>query len=810
MNYNIKAQEVIAFIEEGSKLKKKMTIGTEDILLGLISIKETIAYTLLSSVGLIKDNLTKLMEESLVSDVKTKKASKLNFSPKAKEILENAKEEARICDRELAGTEHILLALLKIGDCVALRLLNTLGIDTKQLFLKTIEAARVDVTEYQRKLPQEQGTKEENILFEHGKDLTLWAKSGRMDPMIGREREMEQLIQTLCRRTKNNPCLVGDAGVGKTALVEGLAQLIALKKVPARLENKRIFSLNMSSVVAGSKYRGEFEDRMKKIIQGLEEDNSIILFIDELHTLIGAGASEGSLDASNIMKPALSRGLIQVIGTTTRDEYRKYIEKDGALARRFQGIDIEEPTDKESIQILEGLKEKFETYHQVHILPEAIKEAVYLSKRYIYDRFLPDKAIDIMDEAATKVSLRGVQGNKRFEKLILKLNQLELEQDRLLSEGNLVDIQKNIKEVTKIKNQIEEMETTFIEGENKYKKTVTKEDVAAIASALTQIPVSKMTKSQSKHLSQLEPLLKKRVIGQDEAILKVSKSIKRGRLGLQSPKKPMGSFLFLGPTGVGKTELSKVLTEAIFGEEDAMIRLDMSEYMEKHSVSKLIGSPPGYVGFDEGGQLTEKIRRKPYSLILFDEIEKAHPDVFNILLQVLDDGQMTDARGKKVDFKNTIIILTSNIGARMLTENKQLGFGQALQSKEEEYDKMKKNVLQELEKAFRPEFLNRLDEIIVFKSLGNEEREKIASILLQELQERCEKNLGFKLQISKEVKSLIIEKGTDAKYGARPLRRAIQTYLEDSLADFVIENEVENTKIRAKVNKDEVIYHFVK
>lgn len=808
MNYNMKAQEVLRFIEGENKNKRKYTIGTEDILLGLICVPETIAYTLLSSVGVIKDHLMKLMEESLVSEVKTKKSSKVIYSPKAKEILENAKVEADICHRDLIGTEHILLALLKIGDCVATRLLNTLGIDTKQLFLKTIEAARVDVSEYQKKLPQ--GPKEENILFEHGKDLTLWAKSGRLDPMIGREREMEQLIQTLCRRTKNNPCLVGDAGVGKTALVEGLAQLIALKRVPARLENKRIFSLNMSSVVAGSKYRGEFEDRMKKIIQGLEEDDSIILFIDELHTLIGAGASEGSLDASNIMKPALSRGLIQVIGTTTRDEYRKYIEKDGALARRFQGIDIEEPTSKESIQILEGLKEKFETYHQVQILPEAISEAVYLSKRYIHDRFLPDKAIDIMDEAATKVSLRGVQGNKGFEKLVHKLKELKQVQEEILPLGNLVDIQKNMKEINKVKEKIEGIETASIEGLSQYRKVVTKEDVAEIISSLTQIPVSKMTKSQNKHLSQLESSLKKRVIGQDEAILKVSKSIKRGRLGLQSPKKPMGSFLFLGPTGVGKTELSKVLTEVVFGEEDAMIRLDMSEYMEKHSVSKLIGSPPGYVGFDEGGQLTEKIRRKPYSLILFDEIEKAHPDVFNILLQVLDDGQMTDARGKKVDFKNTIIILTSNIGARMITENKQLGFGQALQSKEEAYDKMKKNVLQELEKAFRPEFLNRLDEIIVFKSLGTEEREKIATILLKELQERCENNLGFKLQISKEVKSLIIEKGTDAKYGARPLRRAIQTYLEDSLADFVIENEVENTKIRAKLIKDVVTYHFVK
>ena len=792
-------------------------IGTEHLLLGLLSETEGAAGRVLEEFQVDGKKLVELIDKLVtpaevgnVTEIEMKPA----YSPRTEKVLESAVAEAQNSGCEKAGTEHLLLAMLRETDCVGTRLLYTMGVNIQKLYAAVLGAMGYDNESIQEefqaaKAMQNPGGSPTPALDQYSRDLTQMAAEGKLDPVVGREKEISRLIQILSRRTKNNPCLVGEPGVGKTAIAEGLAQRILAGSVPETIKDKRLVVLDLSGMVAGSKYRGEFEERIRKVVDEVRENQGILLFIDELHTIIGAGGAEGALDASNILKPSLSRGELQIIGATTLEEYRKYIEKDAALERRFQPVTVEEPSEEEAYEILKGLRPYYERHHKVEILDEALEAAVKMSVRYINDRFLPDKAIDLIDEAASKVQLSGYQASSEIEDLSREIQEILQEKERAIKTGYL-SLAKECQE--KQKEAEARLEQLQVKEEKKNQRKSGKVDekaVASIVSDWTKIPVQRLTEGETRRLAQLEKELHKRVIGQEEAVHAVSQAVKRGRVGLKDPNRPIGSFLFLGPTGVGKTELSKALAQAVFGSEQAMIRVDMSEYMEKHSVSKLIGSPPGYVGYDEGGQLSEKVRRNPYSVILFDEIEKAHPDVFNILLQVLDDGHITDAHGRKVDFKQTIIIMTSNAGAQAIVEPKQLGFISQKDEKKD-YEKMKSGVMEEVRRLFKPEFLNRIDEIMVFHTLNKEEIRKIVLLLLKSLEKRCEEQMDIHLNVTNSAVDYIVEAGFDAKYGARPLRRAIQSKIEDRLANELLEGKIKRGDIVQVQYRNKEIRFIVK
>ncbi|WP_368369530.1 ATP-dependent Clp protease ATP-binding subunit [Ruminococcus sp. RTP21484sp1_RTP31003st1_F6_RTP31003_210430] len=792
-------------------------IGTEHLLLGLLSETEGAAGRVLEEFQVDGKKLVELIDKLVtpaevgnVTEIEMKPA----YSPRTEKVLESAVAEAQNSGCEKAGTEHLLLAMLRETDCVGTRLLYTMGVNIQKLYAAVLGAMGYDNESIQEefqaaKAMQNPGGSPTPALDQYSRDLTQMAAEGKLDPVVGREKEISRLIQILSRRTKNNPCLVGEPGVGKTAIAEGLAQRILAGSVPETIKDKRLVVLDLSGMVAGSKYRGEFEERIRKVVDEVRENQGILLFIDELHTIIGAGGAEGALDASNILKPSLSRGELQIIGATTLEEYRKYIEKDAALERRFQPVTVEEPSEEEAYEILKGLRPYYERHHKVEISDEALEAAVKMSVRYINDRFLPDKAIDLIDEAASKVQLSGYQASSEIEDLSREIQEILQEKERAIKTGYL-SLAKECQE--KQKEAEARLEQLQVKEEKKNQRKSGKVDekaVASIVSDWTKIPVQRLTEGETRRLAQLEKELHKRVIGQEEAVRAVSQAVKRGRVGLKDPNRPIGSFLFLGPTGVGKTELSKALSQAVFGSEQAMIRVDMSEYMEKHSVSKLIGSPPGYVGYDEGGQLSEKVRRNPYSVILFDEIEKAHPDVFNILLQVLDDGHITDAHGRKVDFKQTIIIMTSNAGAQAIVEPKQLGFISQKDEKKD-YEKMKSGVMEEVRRLFKPEFLNRIDEIMVFHTLNKEEIRKIVLLLLKSLENRCEEQMDIHLNVTNSAVDYIAEAGFDAKYGARPLRRAIQSKIEDRLANELLEGKIKRGDIVQVQYRNKEIRFIVK
>ena len=792
-------------------------IGTEHLLLGLLSETEGAAGRVLEEFQVDGKKLVELIDK-LVTPAEVGNATEIEmkpaYSPRTEKVLESAVAEAQNSGCEKAGTEHLLLAMLRETDCVGTRLLYTMGVNIQKLYAAVLGAMGYDNEAIQEefqaaKAMQNLGGSPTPALDQYSRDLTQMAAEGKLDPVVGREKEISRLIQILSRRTKNNPCLVGEPGVGKTAIAEGLAQRILAGSVPETIKDKRLVVLDLSGMVAGSKYRGEFEERIRKVVDEVRENQGILLFIDELHTIIGAGGAEGALDASNILKPSLSRGELQIIGATTLEEYRKYIEKDAALERRFQPVTVEEPSEEEAYEILKGLRPYYERHHKVEISDEALEAAVKMSVRYINDRFLPDKAIDLIDEAASKVQLSGYQASSEIEDLSREIQEILQEKERAIKTGYL-SLAKECQE--KQKEAEARLEQLQVKEEKKNQRKSGKVDekaVASIVSDWTKIPVQRLTEGETRRLAQLEKELHKRVIGQEEAVRAVSQAVKRGRVGLKDPNRPIGSFLFLGPTGVGKTELSKALAQAVFGSEQAMIRVDMSEYMEKHSVSKLIGSPPGYVGYDEGGQLSEKVRRNPYSVILFDEIEKAHPDVFNILLQVLDDGHITDAHGRKVDFKQTIIIMTSNAGAQAIVEPKQLGFISQKDEKKD-YEKMKSGVMEEVRRLFKPEFLNRIDEIMVFHTLNKEEIRKIVLLLLKSLEKRCEEQMDIHLNVTNSAVDYIAEAGFDAKYGARPLRRAIQSKIEDRLANELLEGKIRRGDIVQVQYRNKEIRFIVK
>ena len=792
-------------------------IGTEHLLLGLLSETEGTAGRVLEEFQVDGKKLVELIDK-LVTPAEVGNITEIEmkppYSPRTEKVLKSAVAEAQNSGCEKAGTEHLLLAMLRETDCVGTRLLYTMGVNIQKLYAAVLGAMGYDNEAIQEefqaaKAMQNLGGSPTPALDQYSRDLTQMAAEGKLDPVVGREKEISRLIQILSRRTKNNPCLVGEPGVGKTAIAEGLAQRIPAGSVPETIKDKRLVVLDLSGMVAGSKYRGEFEERIRKVVDEVRENQGILLFIDELHTIIGAGGAEGALDASNILKPSLSRGELQIIGATTLEEYRKYIEKDAALERRFQPVTVEEPSEEEAYEILKGLRPYYERHHKVEILDEALEAAVKMSVRYINDRFLPDKAIDLIDEAASKVQLSGYQASSEIEDLSREIQEILQEKERAIKTGYL-SLAKECQE--KQKEAEARLEQLQVKEEKKNQRKSGKVDekaVASIVSDWTKIPVQRLTEGETRRLAQLEKELHKRVIGQEEAVHAVSQAVKRGRVGLKDPNRPIGSFLFLGPTGVGKTELSKALAQAVFGSEQAMIRVDMSEYMEKHSVSKLIGSPPGYVGYDEGGQLSEKVRRNPYSVILFDEIEKAHPDVFNILLQVLDDGHITDAHGRKVDFKQTIIIMTSNAGAQAIVEPKQLGFISQKDEKKD-YEKMKSGVMEEVRRLFKPEFLNRIDEIMVFHTLNKEEIRKIVLLLLKSLEKRCEEQMDIHLNVTNSAVDYIAEAGFDAKYGARPLRRAIQSKIEDRLANELLEGKIKRGDIVQVQYRNKEIRFIVK
>lgn len=806
LEYTEQAQEVLAVMEETAHQMKFSYIGTEHLLYGMLSCPWVTAWKILAENGADESFVLKYLEQNSG----TKKIKTLVYSDKLNTLLEQAEKEADRLRNEKIGTEHILLAILKSEDTLAIKLLNSMAVNLKKTFVDTLVALGMDMTQAKRELgalsnPKNKKKSSFPTLEQYSRDLTEAAREDRLDPVVGRNSEVERVMQILCRRMKNNPCLVGEPGVGKTAVVEGLAQMIASGTVPEILADKRILSLDLSGMVAGSKYRGEFEERIKRVIAEVRAAGNVILFVDELHTLIGAGGAEGAMDASNILKPALSRGEVQMIGATTRTEYRKYIEKDAALERRFQPVYVEEPTREETIAILQGLRSKYEEHHGVTISDDALEAATDYAIRYINDRFLPDKAIDLIDEAASRKKLGIFAGNKTAKKAEETRHNLEEALEAALAEGDIEAAQALKKDLDKTDKKIEKTKHNMREKEQE-QMLVTEEDVADVVSVWTKIPVSKITQTESQRLLKLEEILHKRVVGQNEAVETVAKAIRRGRVGLKDPKRPIGSFLFLGPTGVGKTELSKALAEAMFGNENAIIRVDMSEYMEKHSVSKMIGSPPGYVGFEEGGQLSEQVRKNPYSVILFDEVEKAHPDVFNVLLQVLDDGRITDSQGRTVDFKNTIIIMTSNAGAQRIVDPKKLGFSN-VENAESEHKDMKNNVMEEVKRMFKPEFLNRIDDIIVFRALSKEDVKGIAALMLKELKNRLAKQMDITLTYGDTVKNFIFKKGYDKKYGARPLKRAIQNNIEDSLAEDILSGKIQaSDKVSMTVVDGKVVF----
>ena len=807
LEYTEQAREVLVVMEETAHQMKYSYIGTEHLLYGMLSCPWVTAWKILAENGADESFVLKYLEQNSGSK---KTARKLAYSDKLTQLLEQSEKEADRLRNEKIGTEHILLAILKSVDTLAIKLLNSMAVNLQKTFVDTLTALGMDLTQAKRELgalknPKSKKKSSYPTLEQYSRDLTEAAREERLDPVVGRNAEVERVMQILCRRMKNNPCLVGEPGVGKTAVVEGLAQMIASGTVPEILADKRILSLDLSGMVAGSKYRGEFEERIKRVIAEVRAAGNVILFVDELHTLIGAGGAEGAMDASNILKPALSRGEVQMIGATTRTEYRKNIEKDAALERRFQPVYVEEPTREETIAILQGLRSKYEEHHGVTISDDALEAATDYAIRYINDRFLPDKAIDLIDEAASRKKLGIFAGNKTARKTEEMRHNLEDALEAALSEGDIETAQALKKDLDKTDKKIEKTKHYMREKEQE-QMLVSEEDVADVVSVWTKIPVSKITQTESQRLLKLEEILHKRVVGQNEAVETVAKAIRRGRVGLKDPKRPIGSFLFLGPTGVGKTELSKALAEAMFGNENAIIRVDMSEYMEKHSVSKMIGSPPGYVGFEEGGQLSEQVRKNPYSVILFDEIEKAHPDVFNVLLQVLDDGRITDSQGRTVDFKNTIIIMTSNAGAQRIVDPKKLGFSN-VENAESEHKDMKNNVMEEVKRLFKPEFLNRIDDIIVFRALSKEDVKGIAALMLKELKNRLAKQMDITLTYGDTVKNFIFEKGYDKKYGARPLKRAIQNNIEDSLAEEILSGKIQaSDKVSMTVVDGKVVF----
>ncbi|MBQ1547755.1 MAG: ATP-dependent Clp protease ATP-binding subunit [Lachnospiraceae bacterium] len=809
MRYTEKAEKVIQYAKKISQKLKHNYVGTEHLLLGLLHVEDTVANKVLTDSKVYESDVQRLIKD-LITPERGGAAimDRSGYTPKLELVLENAMDEAEFTKTEAIGTEHLLIALIRTPDCAGSRLLNSMELSPQKLFADIVAAMGRDGEAYREEMSGRGGGRGtgNKTLKQYSRDLTELAAEGKLDPCIGRESEIERVIQILSRRGKNNPCLLGEPGVGKTAIVEGLAQRIESGMVPDSVKGKKVLSLDLSGMVAGSKYRGEFEERIKKVMNEVIADGNVLLFIDEMHTLIGAGGAEGALDASNILKPALSRGEIQVIGATTINEYRKHVEKDAALERRFQPVMVDQPSTEETKDILNGIKDRYEKHHGITISEEAVDACVSLSERYIQDRFLPDKAIDLMDEASARLRLMSVKVPEKLYETEQKLHECDTDFEKALMEGRLSD-------AARIRNDKEEYEHEIAVLKSRYERrkknkelNLSFEDIADVVSLWTKIPVSRLSESEATRLKSLEKTLHKRVIGQEEAISALSRAVRRGRVGLKEPGRPIGSFLFLGPTGVGKTEISKALAEAVFGSEDNMIRVDMTEYMEKYSVSKMIGSPPGYVGYDEGGQLSEKVRRNPYSVILFDEIEKAHPDVFNVLLQVLDDGHITDSQGRKVDFKNTIIIMTSNAGAKAIIEPKRLGFSEATDEKAD-YEDMKSGVMDEVKRIFKPEFLNRIDETIVFRQLNKDDMSKIVTIMTKSLVDRLKSEMQINLTISAQVKKYIVDKSYEPKYGARPLRRQIQTDMEDVLAEEILNGNVKpGEEITAKLKDKKIVF----
>lgn len=785
-HFTQKAQTALELALKCARSLKQGYVGTEHILVGLLKENTGVAAKVLNDNGVEAQQVVKMIQELISFESGVALREREGYSPRAKKVLDEAHRQAERFGQKETGTEHILLALIKEGENVAFRLLNTIGVNTQKIYVDTLTAIGQDGNLYKEDLGKKNEKRGKgSTLDQYSRDLTALAKEGKLDPVIGREDEIRRVIQILSRRTKNNPCLIGEPGVGKTAVAEGLALRIVSGDVPFTVQNKRVLTLDLSGMVAGSKYRGEFEERIKKVIREVIDAGNIILFLDELHTIIGAGGAEGAIDASNIMKPSLARGEIQLIGATTIAEYRKYIEKDAALERRFQPVNVEEPTEEESVRILEGIKSKYEEHHHVTITSEAVEAAVRLSNRYINDRNLPDKAIDLIDEAAAAARLRSMEVPDRQKELLEQIKKMDKQIERSIRMEAFTQAAEIKNNQDKLIKKYERMQKRRENDHAEFCYQIGESDIAEVVAMWTKIPVQKLAEKESERLLKLEKILHKRVIGQEEAVSAVAKAMRRGRVGLKDPNRPIGSFLFLGPTGVGKTELSKALAEAMFGSEDAMIRVDMSEYMEGHSVSKMIGSPPGYVGFEEGGQLSEKVRRNPYSVVLFDEIEKAHPDVFNILLQVLDDGHITDSKGRKVSFKNTILIMTSNAGAQRIVDPKNLGFA-AESSEKKDYEKMKASVMEEVKRSFKPEFVNRIDDIIVFHQLNKENMKEIVNLLSANLYRRCESQLGIHLTITAALKEHLVTKYSDNKMGARPLKRAIQSVVEDALAEEIL------------------------
>lgn len=803
-----KAQKVL---RDAGKVAQELGhnyVGTEHLLVALIR-NPGVASEVLRANGVEEQKILDLIDESISAQSSVLVADEGEFTPRTQKVLEIAQEEASRMGIADAGTEHLLIALLKESDCIAVRLLNTKGINVQKLYVEALTASGQDMNTAKNEYMKQKNRKNKSttpILDQYSRDLTALAREGKLDPVIGREREIERIVQILSRRTKNNPCLIGEPGVGKTAVVEGLARKIVEEDIPEILHNKRVLTLDLAGMVAGSKYRGEFEERIKRSLKEVMQSGNILLFIDEIHTIIGAGGAEGAIDAANILKPSLARGELQLIGATTREEYRKYIEKDAALERRFQSVVVEEPTEEEAIEILRGLAPRYEEHHHVKLTEGAVTGAVRLAARYVNDRFLPDKAIDAIDEACARAGLKRYMISPELRGLEEEQVQLEKEKEQAIRSKDYTHAGEVKRRQEQLEHKIDKIRKEQEKHRDAKELQVTENEIAAVIADWTKIPVQKLQEEEMERLRHLEEILHERVVGQEEAVSAVSKAVRRGRVGLKDPRRPIGSFLFLGPTGVGKTELSKALAEAVFGKENDIIRVDMSEYMEKHSVSKMIGSPPGYVGYEDGGQLSEKVRRHPYSVILFDEIEKAHADVFNILLQILEDGHVTDAQGRKVSFKNTIIIMTSNAGAQRIIEPRHLGFG-VQEDAEADYHKMKDSVMEEVKKIFKPEFINRIDEILVFHTLTKENIEQIVRIMLNTLNKRTTAQMNLTMEVTEEAVAHLAESGFDKNYGARPVRRAIQTQLEDALADALLDGTIAaGDKIKVDCKDKKIIF----
>ena len=804
-----KAKTALQLAAKAAKDLHQSYIGSEHLLVGLVREKTGVAAKVLQDNGVDEIQLISMIKDLIAPESNLAVLERDGYSPRAARILEDSHRQAQRYGNQMTGTEHILLALLSEGDNVGLRLRNTVGINIQKLYMDTLIAMGEDISQHKEDLRKRNAKKAggaTSTLNQYSRDLTALAREGKLDPVIGRDTEIMRVVQILSRRTKNNPCLIGEPGVGKTAIAEGLALRIVNGEVPDTVKNKRVVTLDLSGMVAGSKYRGEFEERIKKVIKEVIEAGNIYLFLDELHTLIGAGGAEGAIDASNILKPSLSRGEIQLIGATTISEYRKYIEKDAALERRFQPVMVEEPSQEEAIRILSGIAYKYEEHHKVTISPEAIEAAVKLSDRYINDRNLPDKAIDLIDEASAALRLKNMNIPENIKEMQDAIRKYDLEIEDAIKNEAYTEAAEHRRNQQELMKKYDKAVSRYEKAQAQKNLVVTENDIAEVVSNWTKIPVQKLAQKESERLLKLESILHKRVVGQEEAVSAVARAMKRGRVGLQDPNRPIGSFLFLGPTGVGKTELSKALAEAMFGSENALIRVDMSEYMESHSVSKMIGSPPGYVGFEEGGQLSEKVRRNPYSVVLFDEIEKAHPDVFNVLLQVLDDGHITDSKGRKVSFKNTVLIMTSNAGAQRIIEPKNLGFATKTDEKAD-YNKMKANVMEEVKRLFKPEFINRIDEIMVFHPLTEKDMKQIITLLSKNLCDRCKTQMDIDLTFTSTLKDYLVKKYSDLKMGARPLKRAIQNVVEDELATAILEGRVKRGDVvHAGIKNDKITF----